>query len=134
MIKSFIKENLEGLVAKAYEFAKKAHNGQKRLTGEPYFNHLIATAEQLVKWKLDDICIAAGLLHDVLEENVPIGKKVYSFIHLKNPEGEFIAIQEKKRNELNALTLSGGIIINKEAFPSFVEHINHINKKMNGGK
>jgi len=74
------------------------------------------------------------LLHDVLEENVPIGKKVYSFIHLKNPEGEFIAIQEKKRNELNALTLSGGIIINKEAFPSFVEHINHINKKMNGGK
>jgi len=68
MIKSFIKENLEGLVAKAYEFAKKAHNGQKRLTGEPYFNHLIATAEQLVKWKLDDICIAAGLLHDVLED------------------------------------------------------------------
>jgi len=68
MIKSFIKENPEGVVAKAYEFAKKAHNGQKRLTGEPYFNHLIATAEQLIKWKLDDICIAAGLLHDVLED------------------------------------------------------------------
>ncbi|MBI2656913.1 hypothetical protein HYX03_04180 [Candidatus Woesearchaeota archaeon] len=74
------------------------------------------------------------LLHEILEENVPIGKKVYSFIYMKNPEGEFIAIQEKKRNELNALTLSGGIIINKEAFSSFVEHINNIGKKINGGK
>ena len=74
------------------------------------------------------------LLHEILEENVPIGKKVYSFIHMKNPEGEFIYIQEKKRNELNALTVSGGIIINKEAFNSFVEHINNINKKINGGR
>lgn len=74
------------------------------------------------------------LLHEVLEENVPIGKKVYSFIHMQNPEGEFISIQEKKRNELNALTVSGGIIINKEAFPLFVEHINSINRKISGGK
>jgi len=68
MIKSLIKEKPEGVVAKAYEFARKAHNGQKRMTGEPYFNHLIATAEQLAKWKLDEVCIAAGLLHDVLED------------------------------------------------------------------
>lgn len=73
------------------------------------------------------------LLHEVLEENVPIGKKVYSFIYMKNPDGEFIAVQEKKKNELDALILSGGIIIDKDSFPNFLEHIQSINKRINKG-
>ena len=73
------------------------------------------------------------LLHQVLEENVPIGKKVYSFIHMKNPDGEFIAIQEKKKNELEALVLSGGIIIDKDSFPLFLEHVQAIQKKVKQG-
>lgn len=68
------------------------------------------------------------LLHQVLEENIPIGKKIYSFIHMKNPDGEFISIQEKKKNEYDTLILSGGIIIDKDAFPNFIEHIQNINK------
>jgi GTP pyrophosphokinase len=57
-----------GVIAKAYEFAKRAHSGQKRKSGEPYFNHALATGEMLVRWKLDEATVAAGLLHDTVED------------------------------------------------------------------
>ncbi len=56
------------LVARAYAFAKTAHSGQKRLNGEPYFNHCLATAGNLAQWGMDETTIAAGLLHDVVED------------------------------------------------------------------
>ncbi len=56
------------LVKLAYEFAEKAHKGQKRLSGEPYITHSIATAETLAKIKADIPTIVAGLLHDVPED------------------------------------------------------------------
>jgi len=52
----------------ALEFAKLAHHGQKRLSGEPYINHPLAVAETLKSWHLDDTSIIAGLLHDTIEE------------------------------------------------------------------
>jgi len=56
------------VVEKAYHFAKSAHAGQKRLSGEPYFIHPLATARNLVELKLDPTTIAAGFLHDVVED------------------------------------------------------------------
>jgi guanosine-3',5'-bis(diphosphate) 3'-pyrophosphohydrolase len=56
------------LVDKAYNFSKEAHGNQKRLSGEPYFNHAIKTAEYLTEWGIDETTIAAGLLHDVVED------------------------------------------------------------------
>jgi len=56
------------LVKRAYELAKRAHEGQKRKNGEPYFNHALATAESLAEWGLGDEVVAAGLLHDVVED------------------------------------------------------------------
>ncbi|OHB15370.1 MAG: hypothetical protein A2431_03725 [Candidatus Zambryskibacteria bacterium RIFOXYC1_FULL_39_10] len=56
------------LVKKAYEFAQKAHEGQKRLSGEPYFNHLFATAKSIAELGMDAITVSAGLLHDTLED------------------------------------------------------------------
>ncbi len=56
------------LIDRAHEFAKEAHKGQKRLTGEPYFNHVLKTAEYLADWGLDETTIAAGLLHDTVED------------------------------------------------------------------
>lgn len=55
-------------MAKARAYAKKAHEGQKRRNGEPHFNHVLATAENLAKWHLDETSIAAGFLHDVIED------------------------------------------------------------------
>ncbi|MBI4193064.1 MAG: RelA/SpoT family protein [Candidatus Colwellbacteria bacterium] len=57
-----------GLVARAYQFARKAHTGQKRLSGETYFSHVESVADQLAAWHLDEDGVAAGLLHDVVED------------------------------------------------------------------
>jgi len=53
---------------KAWEFAQKAHSGQKRLSGEPYVSHPLNTASILVDWKLDLATVAAGFLHDTIED------------------------------------------------------------------
>ena len=61
------KEN-EALIRKAYEFAQKSHEGQLRYSGEPYFTHIFAVAKNLAEMKMDATTIAAGLLHDVIED------------------------------------------------------------------
>ncbi|MEX0931136.1 MAG: HD domain-containing protein [Candidatus Paceibacterota bacterium] len=61
------KEDSE-LIEKAYYFAEKAHAPQKRFSGEPYFNHVYATALNLAKIGMGPNTIIAGLLHDVLED------------------------------------------------------------------
>lgn len=58
----------EELIKKAYEFAERAHQGQKRLSGELYFTHVFETAKTLAKLGMDTQTIIAGLLHDVLED------------------------------------------------------------------
>lgn len=56
------------VVEKAYEFSNKAHEGQKRYSGEPYFIHPAATAKNLAEYGMDATTIAAGLLHDAIED------------------------------------------------------------------
>ncbi len=63
------KENVD-LVTKAYNFAEKAHEGQKRFSGEPYFIHVYETAKILAEMKMDAATISAGLLHDSIEDGV----------------------------------------------------------------
>ncbi|MGN0760914.1 MAG: HD domain-containing protein, partial [Christensenellales bacterium] len=55
-------------IEKAYYFAKVAHSGQKRQSGEDYFIHPSAVAEILVDLGLDTDTIIAALLHDVIED------------------------------------------------------------------
>ncbi|MBI5405709.1 bifunctional (p)ppGpp synthetase/guanosine-3',5'-bis(diphosphate) 3'-pyrophosphohydrolase [Candidatus Kaiserbacteria bacterium] len=55
-------------VEKAYEYSKKAHEGQARYSGEPYFIHAAATAKMLAEYGMDATTIAAGLLHDAIED------------------------------------------------------------------
>lgn len=56
------------LLERAYEVAKEAHKDQKRANGEPYFNHVFATAHNLARFGLDPTTIAAGFLHDTIED------------------------------------------------------------------
>lgn len=56
------------LIEKAYHFAKKAHDGQARKNGEPYFNHVFATAKNVAELNIDSHTICAAMLHDVLED------------------------------------------------------------------
>jgi len=61
------KEDKE-LLQKAYNFAYKAHEGQLRKSGEPYFNHVFATAKNLADLGMKAKTMSAGLLHDVIED------------------------------------------------------------------
>lgn len=68
LIEGEIPKKDKELIEKAYEFAKKAHEGQKRMSGEPYFIHVFETAKIIAKLGMDAQTIAAGLMHDVLED------------------------------------------------------------------
>ena len=65
-IENLLKDN--EFLKKAYEFSKRAHTGQRRKSGDPHFNHSLAAAELVFEWGLDQVSIAAALLHDVVED------------------------------------------------------------------
>ena len=56
------------LCTKAHDFAKKAHENQKRASGEPYFTHPCAVSEILIDLGMDAATVAAAFLHDVIED------------------------------------------------------------------
>ncbi len=56
------------VVRRAYEFTEEVHRGQRRVSGEPYHVHPLAVAGLLVEFRMDATTVAAGLLHDVLED------------------------------------------------------------------
>ena len=57
------------LIMKAYDFAQHAHEGQKRFSGEPYFLHVFSTAKILADLGMSPTVIAAGFLHDTIEDS-----------------------------------------------------------------
>ena len=56
------------MVRKAYEYSSAAHAGQLRLSGDPYFMHPTSVAKTLAEMGFDEHTVAAGLLHDTVED------------------------------------------------------------------
>lgn len=56
------------LILRAYQLAEKAHQGQKRASGEPYISHCLAVAAILAELHVPPVVVAAGLLHDSVED------------------------------------------------------------------
>lgn len=56
------------LIQRAYRVAEEAHRGQKRTSGEPYINHCLAVAQILAGLRVPPEVLAAGLLHDTVED------------------------------------------------------------------
>ena len=52
----------------AIDFATKAHQGQKRKSGEPYIIHPLAVAALIVEWEMDIDTVLAAVLHDTVED------------------------------------------------------------------
>ena len=67
-VKSYNKFLNPDALSKAYDFALKAHQKQKRDEGSPYIIHPVAVADILTELKLDSATIATGLLHDTIED------------------------------------------------------------------
>ena len=90
-------DEIRDLLWQAYEFAITHHEGQKRHSGEPYFNHCLAVANMLAQWKMDHFTIIGGMLHDTIEDTDA------SIQDIKSLFGEDIA------SLVNGVTKLGGI-------------------------
>ena len=84
----YMPDNQIEIIIKSYSFGAKAHEGQKRISGEPYISHPLAVAEILSDMHMDGSTIAAAILHDVIEDtNIKIsglkkefGKEISSLV------------------------------------------------------
>ncbi|MGB1891844.1 MAG: RelA/SpoT family protein, partial [Candidatus Latescibacterota bacterium] len=66
------------LIARAYDFARQRHEGQHRKSGHPFLQHCVEVARLLAQLRMDDTTVAAGLLHDVIEDTSATYKDVSS--------------------------------------------------------
>ena len=71
----FPKLNVEN-INKAYDFGKKAHGGQTRASGDPFFSHPFEVANILAQMKLDENSIITALLHDVIEDTLATKEEI----------------------------------------------------------
>lgn len=88
-IRAYSNSPQKELLQKAYHFGLKAHKDQQRLSGEPYFFHCLNVALILADIRMDPVTIAAGLLHDVVEDTG------FTFEDLKEEFGEEITLLVK---------------------------------------
>ena len=68
--RAYNSESDTDLLHRAYEFSAVEHAGQRRRSGEEYITHPLEVASLVADMKLDDVAIAAGLLHDVVEDTL----------------------------------------------------------------
>ena len=68
MVKAYDPQADEDILNRAYVFAMKAHGGQMRKSGDPYFSHPLAVAAILTELRADPASIVTALLHDVVED------------------------------------------------------------------
>ncbi len=68
IVSSYIDDPDLALIQRAYVFSARAHEGQMRLSGEPYLAHPLHVAKLLADMRLDEPTVAAGLLHDTVED------------------------------------------------------------------
>ncbi len=74
LISTYLEADEVEKVHRAYEFGAKAHEGQHRLSGEPYIHHPLEVSRILSEMHMDHQTISAALLHDVIEDT-PTAKK-----------------------------------------------------------
>ncbi len=89
------------LIEKGYEVARKAHEGQKRKSGEPYIIHPLYVALILADLELDKETITAGLLHDVVEDTIMTKEQI------EEEFGSDVALLVDGVTKLEKLKLSG---------------------------
>jgi guanosine-3',5'-bis(diphosphate) 3'-pyrophosphohydrolase len=104
------------LLQRAYVFSAKVHEGQERLSGEPYLVHPLEVAGLLVKLRMDDISVIAGLLHDTLEDTLTdseelkrlFGERVAFLVEglTKIAKIEFTSIRERQAENFRKMLVA----------------------------
>ncbi len=115
--RSFPEADLE-VVRRAYRRANEAHEGQMRLSGEPYVMHSIKVAQILAQLGLDPVTCAAALLHDVLEDT-PV-----TLDELREQFGQEIAVM------VDGVTKIGGLGFSEENAPLEEKQAQNIRKML----
>ena len=67
-LESYLRPEDVGRIEAAYHFSAAAHQGQMRISGEPYISHPVAVTDIIADWHLDPQALMAALLHDVMED------------------------------------------------------------------
>jgi GTP pyrophosphokinase len=65
-----------GVLQRAYVYSAKVHEGQMRLSGEPYLSHPLAVAEILADMRFDPVTVSVGLLHDTVEDTLATAEEL----------------------------------------------------------
>ena len=69
-VSAYVPDSERRLIEKAYVFSAQVHQGQIRLSGEPYLNHPLEVAHIVAQMHLDVTAVAAALLHDAIEDSL----------------------------------------------------------------
>ena len=106
------------LIRKAYDFSAKVHQGQKRLSGEPYLIHPMAVANVIADLKLDVPSIVGGLLHDTVEDTLTsldeikslFGREIAALVDgvTKLGRANFSSREEKQAENFRKMLLAMG--------------------------
>jgi RelA/SpoT family (p)ppGpp synthetase len=68
LVRAYNPRSDSGLIAAAYDYARRMHEGQVRTSGEPYVSHPVAVAVLIAEQRLDDASVITALLHDTIED------------------------------------------------------------------
>ena len=112
------KESDRKLIEKAFELAKSAHSGQKRLSGEEYLSHPLHVAYFLSELGLDATTVAAGILHDTIEDTLVTYKDI------EKEFGKDIAFLVEGVTKLSKIEYDG----NPNEKKNNTEHLNSLKK------
>jgi GTP pyrophosphokinase len=117
-VRSYYPAADSGLIRAAYKFSADVHRGQKRLSGEPYLTHPTAVANIIADLKLDVPSIAAGLLHDTVEDTLTtldelkhqFGPEIASLVDgvTKLGHAEYSSHQQKQAENFRKMILAMG--------------------------
>jgi GTP pyrophosphokinase len=100
----------EDLLRRAYLFSAREHRGQVRKSGEPYLIHPLEVANILAELKLDPICVATGLLHDIVEDTSTTVKAIEEYFggeiaHLVEGLTKISRLDDRSSEERQALNM-----------------------------
>lgn len=106
------------LIRSAYDFSAKVHQGQKRLSGEPYLIHPMAVADIIADLKLDVPSVVGGLLHDTVEDTLTtldelkslFGREIATLVDgvTKLGRANFSSREEKQAENFRKMLLAMG--------------------------